>query len=443
MSESFLSQISANADQPVQVIVRYANADAMSAVNSVAAAGETGLTMGQQYELIPAQVVTGSPQALLELEKSPLVDRIWEDLPVHTMLDVSAPKIHAPQLWNLGFDGRGIKVAVVDTGIDRTHPDFEDRVVAVKDFTNSSPDALDGNGHGTHVASTIAGSGSASGGRYIGVAPEALLLVAKVLKDNGSGMTSDVMAGVDWAVQQGSQVINLSLGSNGPCDGSDALSTLCDEAVNRGVVMCVAAGNSGPGVSTVGSPGCARQVITVGATNDSDQITSFSSRGPTSDGRVKPDVCFPGFGIIAARAQGTSMGTPIDARYTSASGTSMATPHASGAAALLLQAHPGVAPAEVKQRLMETAINLGLDPNTQGKGRGDAMAAHQYVPVRHRRRHRHRLPTTATSAPATAGWMFALRPDPGNARRHSQGVLVDPGHLCWSCACASPAHRRR
>ena len=213
------------------------------------------------------------------------------------------------------------------------------------------------------------------------MAPEALLLAAKVLKDNGSGMTSDVMAGVDWAVQQGSQVINLSLGSNGPCDGSDALSTLCDEAVNRGVVMCVAAGNSGPGVSTVGSPGCACQVITVGATNDSDQITNFSSRGPTGDGRVKPDVCFPGFGIIAARAEGTSMGTPIDARYTSASGTSMATPHASGVAALLLQARPGIAPAEVKLRLMEAAINLGLDPNTQGKGRGDAMAAHQYVPV--------------------------------------------------------------
>ena len=119
----------------------------------------------------------------------------------------------------------------------------------------------------------------------------------------------------------------------------------------------------------------------MGATNDNDQITNFSSRGPTSDGRVKPDVCFPGFGIIAARAEGTSMGTPIDARYTSASGTSMATPHASGVAALLLQAHPGVAPAEVKLRLMETAINLGLDPNTQGKGRGDAMAAHQHVPV--------------------------------------------------------------
>ncbi len=184
-------------------------------------------------------------------------------------------------------------------------------------------------------------------------------------------------------------MINLSLGSNGPCDGSDALSTLCDEAVNRGVVMCVAAGNSGPGVSTVGSPGCARQVITVGATNDNDQITNFSSRGPTSDGRVKPDVCFPGFGIIAARAEGTSMGTPIDARYTSASGTSMATPHAAGVARCCFRPIPVLRRPRSSCGLMETAINLGLDPNTQGKGRGDAMAAHQYVLRRRRHRHRH------------------------------------------------------
>ncbi|MCB0232924.1 MAG: S8 family serine peptidase, partial [Anaerolineae bacterium] len=214
---------------------------------------------------------------------------------------------------------------------------------------------------------------------YIGVAPEATLLVAKVLADNGSGMTSDVMAGVEWAVQAGAQVINLSLGSSVSCDGSDALSTLCDEAVNQGVVVCVAAGNAGPNARTVGSPGCAHNVVTVGATDDNDHVTSFSSRGPTSDGRVKPDVCFPGHQIIAARAQGTSMGSPVDARYTSASGTSMATPHASGAAALLLQAHPGSPPAEIKQRLMETAINLGLDANTQGSGRGDIIAANSWT----------------------------------------------------------------
>ena len=379
MSETFLSRMAVTAaDQPIQVIVRYADAAAMATVNELAA-GETNLDLGQQYELIPAQVVSGTPEALLQLRQSPAVAQIWEDLPVHTMLDVSVPLVRAPQMWNLGFDGEGIKVAVVDTGVDPNHPDFDTRILAVKDFTNPSGTGRDGHGHGTHVASTVLGSGAASAGRYIGVAPEAELLVAKVLADNGSGMTSNVMAGVEWAVQQGAQVINLSLGSSTSCDGSDALSTLCDEAVNQGVVVCVAAGNAGPGARTVGSPGCAHNVITVGATDDNDNVTTFSSRGPTSDGRVKPDVSFPGHLIIAARAQGTSMGSPVDARYTSASGTSMATPHAAGASALLLQAHPGSTPAQIKQRLMETAIDLGLDANTQGSGRGDIIAANDWT----------------------------------------------------------------
>ena len=158
---------------------------------------------------------------------------------------------------------------------------------------------------------------------------------------------------------------------------TDALSVLCDAAVAQGVVLCVAAGNAGPGASTVGSPGCAKTVITVGATTKSDQVASFSSRGPTSDGRIKPDVCFPGANIVACRASGTSMGTPINAWYTSASGTSMATPHATGACALLLQAKPGLSPQQIKDTLMNTAKDLGLDANTQGKGRAQVFAAYQ------------------------------------------------------------------
>lgn len=376
MNETFRSRLaSAPADQPIPVIVQYKSAEA----RTVAQVRSTpGVLLGESYELIPAQAALGTPEGLISLADNPEVAAIWEDLPVHTMLDVSVPLVRAPQMWNLGFEGQGILVAVVDTGIDPDHPDFTDRIVQAKDFTNTSPEARDGNGHGTHVASTIAGSGAASGGKYIGVASEAKLLVAKVLKDDGGGMTSQVMAGVDWAVQQGAQVINLSLGADVSCDGTDAMSTICDAAVDKGVVVCVAAGNAGPGAGTVGSPGCARKVITVGATTDADTVTSFSSRGPTKDGRVKPDVCFPGHNIVAARAKNTKMGTPVDAFYTSASGTSMATPHASGAAALLLQAHPGIAPAQVKERLMATAKDLGLNANTQGQGRGDILAAHEY-----------------------------------------------------------------
>jgi len=266
-------------------------------------------------------------------------------------------------------------VAVVDTGIDPSHPDFAGRISAVQDFTGEG--ARDNNGHGTHVAGIIAGAGN----KYKGVAPEALLYAAKVLHGDGSGYMSEVIGGLEWAVQQRVKVINLSLGGVGPCDGSDALSAACDAAVDRGVVVCVAGGNYGPSASSIGPPGCARKVLTVGACTCADAVANFSARGPTADGRVKPDVLLPGVDIVSARAQGTSMGTPADALYTKASGTSMATPHCAGLAALLLEAFPELEPAQLKERVMSTCKTLGLEPNTQGKGVADAFQAFQGAPV--------------------------------------------------------------
>ncbi|NVM55864.1 MAG: S8 family serine peptidase, partial [Candidatus Helarchaeota archaeon] len=121
--------------------------------------------------------------------------------------------------------------------------------------------------------------------------------------------------------------------------------------------------------------GCSKKVITIGASDKDDQIAWFSSRGPTKDGRVKPDVLLPGVNIIAARAKDTSLGNVVDEYHTSASGTSMATPHCAGVAALLLSGNPSLTPAQVKRRLMETAIDLQFDPNTQGSGRVDAYKA--------------------------------------------------------------------
>jgi len=236
--------------------------------------------------------------------------------------------------------------------------------------------AQDGNGHGSHVAGIIAGSGAASNGKYRGVAPQADLYIAKVLDDYGSGRMSNVMAGLDWAVAQKVQIINLSLGNDGNCDGTDALSEACDAAVGKGVAVFVASGNSGPMERTVGAPGCAREVITIGASTDNDEVASFSSRGPTSDGRVKPDVVLPGMNIISLRATGTTLGSgQVDEHYTSLSGTSMATPHAAGVAALLLAANPDLTPRQIKEILKSTAVDLGLNLNTQGAGRVDAFAA--------------------------------------------------------------------
>jgi serine protease AprX len=177
------------------------------------------------------------------------------------------------------------------------------------------------------------------------------------------------MAGIEWAVEQNVDVINLSLGGAGSGDGQDALSLTCNAAVARSIVVCVASGNAGPGSRTVGAPGAAADVITVGAVDRSDRVARFSSRGPTADGRIKPDVCLPGTDIVSARAVDSSQGQPVSDRYTAMSGTSMATPHASGLAALLLQAQPDLTPAQVKSVLMETALDVGDDQNAQGAGR--------------------------------------------------------------------------
>ncbi len=355
--------------QPVPIIVRYVpNRPVMRHRAMIHGARET-----YTYRLRPFVAMQATPSAIATLEADPDVVKIYQDLPVHAYLDSALPMVQVPRLWEEGLTGEGVRIAIVDTGIDPQHPDFTGRIAASADFTGEGP--VDQHGHGTHCAGVAAGSGAASQGRYRGVAPGATLYAAKVLRANGEGMMSDVMAGVEWAVHQGVQVISLSLGGPGPCDGHDALSETCDAAMEAGVVVCVAAGNDGPQPYTVGSPGCARKVITIGAVNDQDVVASFSSRGPTADGRPKPDVVLPGVNIVSARARGTKMGNIVNEYYTSASGTSMATPLAAGICALLLQAEPHLTPAEIKERLMTTAINLGVDVYAQGRGRVDAWRA--------------------------------------------------------------------
>ena len=322
---------------------------------------------------VPAVALSAAPTDVEALSEQPDVERIWPDLRVRACLDISTSLIGAPTVWHEGYAGAGVGIAVLDTGIDLEHPDFAGRIVGTADFTGEGVQDL--NGHGTHVAGIACGDGRAHGGQYRGVAPGSELYVAKVLDRHGAAYMSDVMAGMDWALKQNVHVINLSLSASPPGDGTDALSEMCDLVVERGYVVCVAAGNSGPTPGSIGPPGCARQVITVGASTDHDTVLEASSRGPTSDGRVKPDTLFPGADIVSCRARDTSLGSALDLAYTEASGTSMAVPHAAGVAALLLEADPGLTPRELKELMMRSAVDLGLDENTEGAGRGDASAA--------------------------------------------------------------------
>ncbi|MEU6421279.1 S8 family peptidase [Streptomyces spiralis] len=304
--------------------------------------------------------------------------RVWLDGRVGAALDRSTAQIGAPDVWQAGYRGDGVKVAVLDTGVDQTHPDLAGRVAEAKDFSGSSGTG-DVFGHGTHVASIVGGSGAASGGRYKGVAPAAQLLVGKVLGDDGYGSESQVIAGMEWAASQGAKVVNMSLGSEEATDGTDPMSqALNDLSRNTGTLFVVAAGNSGEqGATTVGSPGAADDALTVGAVDRDDSLAPFSSRGPRlGDDAAKPDVTAPGVGIVAARAAGTTMGDPVDEHYVAASGTSMATPHVAGAAALLAQRHPDWTGAQLKDALISTAHTVpGQQATEEGGGRIDVRAA--------------------------------------------------------------------
>lgn len=364
LKERLRDRALSQAKTPLPILVLF-----RSGTDSVGAALKGIADIHRTYHLVTIIALSTSPRRIETLAENENVEMIWYDEPVHTMLDSSVPLVRAPRAWRHGITGKGVKVAVVDTGIDPRHPDLHNRIAQVKDFTSEGP--ADTNGHGTHVAGIIGGAGA----RYRGVAPECLIYSAKVLGADGTGLMSDVMAGLDWAVQQGVQVVNLSLGSDGPTDGTDGLAFICNAAVEQGVVICAAAGNAGPTTGIMGSPAGAKGVITVGATSKVDQLADFSSRGPTTDLRGKPDICFPGVDIVSCRAAGTLKGTPVDDLYTTCSGTSMAAAHASGACALLLQAYPDHCPSQIRSALLEAPRDLGLDSNLQGKGRADIYSA--------------------------------------------------------------------
>ncbi|MFI8520867.1 S8 family peptidase [Streptomyces sp. NPDC085481] len=369
----------------LNLIVQY-EGGAGAARAEVRSAGDTRLR--RTFPTLDADAIRTSQddvarvwEALTDRQRSGLratasgIGKVWLDGVRTASLDRSVRQIGADKAWESGYDGTGVKIAVLDTGVDRTHEDLGPQVVAEKNFS-ASPDTVDRVGHGTHVASIAAGTGAASGGRYKGVAPGAKVISGKVLDDAGYGDDSAVIAGMEWAAAEGADVVNLSLG--GPdSPGVDPLEATVDRlSAEKGILFAVAAGNEGEGGdSTVGSPGTADAALTVGAVDKEDRLAAFSSIGPrVGDGAVKPDVTAPGVAIAAAAAPGSALdtrpGTPHPAPgYLQIDGTSMATPHVAGAAAILKQRHPEWKSAELKGAL--TASTKGGDYTAfqQGSGR--------------------------------------------------------------------------
>src|SRR6266545_864313 len=295
--------------------------------------------------------------------------KLWLDGLLKPVLTESVPQVGAPAAWAAGFTGDGVKVGVVDSGIDATHPDLAGRVVAARNFHEDGDDR-DLTGHGTHVAATIAGIGA--DGAHKGVALGAKLVSARVCNPDGCP-ESAILDGMQWVAGQGVRVINMSLGGT-DTEGRDLL----EEAVDRitaqsGVLFVIAAGNSGEeGDGTVGTPGSADSALTVGAVTKTDELAGFSSRGPRlGDGALKPDITAPGVSIVAAFSK-DAVEPPRDPRpggRAALSGTSMATPHVAGGAAVLAQRHPDWKPAQLKSALMGSAkTSPDIQVYAQGAG---------------------------------------------------------------------------
>ena len=280
--------------------------------------------------------------------------------------------IHSGEPGLAGLCGRGVGVAVLDTGI-YPHEDFGQRITAFFDVLHRRREPYDDNGHGTHMSAIIGGSGAASGGRYQGVAPGCNLISVKVLDAKGGGFASDVLTGLRWIRTYkdalGIRIVNISVGSYSRKNMSEnsALVRGVDAAWDDGLVVVVAAGNNGPGYMTVTTPGISRKVITVGCSDDHKEVSvmgnrmvDYSGRGPTGACICKPEIVAPGAGIISCSNEA--------GRYAVKSGTSMSTPVVSGAIALLLEKYPDMSNRDVKLRLRERAVDMGLPRNQQGWG---------------------------------------------------------------------------
>lgn len=339
------------------------------------------------YANVPVVAASLTSTQIREALKDPMVEHVELDGVMKKAMATASQSFGVTQVrTQFGFTGDGdgkpgtystqdVVISIIDTGVQPTHPDLRGKILYFKDYVNQLPQAYDDEGHGTHVAGVAAGSGK-SNKEFAGVAPGAALVVFKVLGSDGSGEISDGIAAVDETISRKAQfnirVLNLSLAVSGSSNGRDAFSLACNRAVAAGIVTVVAAGNDGSNAKTIGSPSAAASVITVGAGADPGErgfyVADFSSRGPTADGRIKPDLWAPGVRLRSPQRTGG---------YSDISGTSFASPFVAGVAALMIDAKPQITPAAVKSILMATAVRWapGGKNNDFGAGRLQAYQA--------------------------------------------------------------------
>ncbi|MCO8244143.1 MULTISPECIES: S8 family peptidase [unclassified Haladaptatus] len=294
-------------------------------------------------------------KAVKALQRRSEVRYVEEDGTMHALsqtLPWGVDRVDADEAHSAGYTGAGADIAIIDTGIDSSHPDLDNNIGSGTSYTSSSWE--DNNGHGTHCAGIAAAEDNSQG--VVGVAPEATLHAVKVLNSNGRGSYSDIAAGIEYVANQGWDVGSLSLGGS---SGSSALQDAVSYAYDNGVFLATAAGNSGPCTDCVGYPAKYSECVAISSTNSSDGLSYFSSTGS------EVEIAAPGSSIYSTYYQDS---------YETLSGTSMATPHVAGAAGILM-GQLGYSNTGARSRLQNTAEDLGLSSNEQGYGLLDVYSA--------------------------------------------------------------------
>ncbi|MFH1256801.1 MAG: S8 family serine peptidase [Candidatus Diapherotrites archaeon] len=322
-------------------------------------------TVKERYAIGRVVVAEIGLDKLNSLAANSAVKAIYPNEEVRATLDFAAPQINAPTAWENGLTGKGVKIAIIDSGIDETNPMLQGKVVAAANFSNS-PYTTDSFGHGTHVAGIAAGT-NANGGAFNGVAPDAMLLNAKALDDSGIGSTASVIAAINWAVENNADIINLSLGASFS-DPQNPIDLAIQDAVANGTIVVAAAGNCGNSCPSagcgsfrgVGVPGDSLDAITVGAVDSANNWACFSAGSNIEGVGIKPDIVAPGVNIFSSVPGGTQ----------AKSGTSMSAPFVAGAAAILLEADASMTPLQAKQWLESNAIDLGAPGKDTSFGAG-------------------------------------------------------------------------
>lgn len=332
-----------------------------------------------------------SEQGLISIYEDRKLYLLKEKPPeISTSLAISTIIIGANYSWEiLNLTGRNINIAVIDSGIDYRHPDLGGcmgagcKVLDGYDFVNNDSDPLDDYGHGTHVAGIISANGTIRG-----VAPDSKLYALKSCNAVGTCQYSDIIQALEWCIDNSVNIISMSIGGSNSDNiegnsGEDALSLAVDSIItDNGIPIVIAAGNDGPAIGTINIPGAAKKAITVGAINDlstigqsDDEIASFSSRGPSGFGRLDPDISAPGIGINSTYLNNGTETLP---------GTSMATPHITGAIALMLENDPALTPAKIRSMIIGSAANISGKTLEKGSGEiniRDVLLSQAYATV--------------------------------------------------------------